>query len=309
MERRDEGFVTLGGIEQWVTVRGDDDTNPVLLVLHGGPGMPYSLFTPRLREWERSFTVVQWDRRGAGRTFRRNGPSGCGPMTFEQQIADAVELRAWLEQRLPGRRVVLLSSSAGTLVGLPLVRRSPQSFAAYVACDFNAGVQSEKAAEPATLAFHRARGRARDVQFLEGLPAPEQRTLADFERLMRLRDRSANGRGVSDVFMPLMKPMMLRQPLDLLAVIRGLGFCTAQLFRELITFDAQREAPRLELPFFVLQGADDVFTPPSAARRYWETVDAREKVFEELAGCGHVGAFAQPERLLEFLSRRVVPAV
>ena len=67
-------FVTIGGIEQWVTIRGWDRDNPVLLFLHGGPGdvtnpWAFALFAP----WEKHFTVVQWDQRGAGRTLRKTG--------------------------------------------------------------------------------------------------------------------------------------------------------------------------------------------------------------------------------------------
>ena len=63
-------YVSIGGIEQWVTIRGEDRANPVLLFLHGGPGdvtspWTFALFAP----WEKHFTVVQWDQRGAGRTL------------------------------------------------------------------------------------------------------------------------------------------------------------------------------------------------------------------------------------------------
>lgn len=73
----DEGrFVRLGGVEQWIQIRGEDRTNPVVLVLHGGPATSYMGLIPLFRPWERSFTVVQWDRRGVGRTFGHNGGRG-----------------------------------------------------------------------------------------------------------------------------------------------------------------------------------------------------------------------------------------
>src|SRR4051794_7467911 len=75
-------FVTVGGVEQWLQIRGEDRANPVLLVLHGGPGSPYSIFTPLLRSWERHFTVVHWDRRGAGRTLGRGGMPPASDLTF-----------------------------------------------------------------------------------------------------------------------------------------------------------------------------------------------------------------------------------
>ena len=66
-------FVELGGIPQWITIRGEDRANPVLLILAGGPGNSLVPLAPLFRAWERDFTVVQWDQRGAGRTYGRNG--------------------------------------------------------------------------------------------------------------------------------------------------------------------------------------------------------------------------------------------
>ena len=66
----EERFVRIGGIEQWIGIRGEDQNNPVLLVLHGGPGCSYSIFTPHLRSWEKCFTIVQWTSAAAARPFR-----------------------------------------------------------------------------------------------------------------------------------------------------------------------------------------------------------------------------------------------
>ena len=67
--------VEIGGIRQWITVRGRDRRNPILLVIHGGPAAPELpnryLFE---RPWEDYFTVVQWDQRGAGKTYALNDP-------------------------------------------------------------------------------------------------------------------------------------------------------------------------------------------------------------------------------------------
>jgi hypothetical protein len=75
----EQRFVTLGGTDQWIQLRGEDRANPVLLVLHGGPGWPNAVFTLPLRPWERHFTVVQWDHRGAGKTLRRTGKPAAAP--------------------------------------------------------------------------------------------------------------------------------------------------------------------------------------------------------------------------------------
>src|SRR5262245_50412884 len=72
----DEAFFTkIGGIDQWIAIRGQNRENPVILLLHGGPGIALSPM-PRdfLWSWSETFTVVLWDQRGAGKTFGRSGP-------------------------------------------------------------------------------------------------------------------------------------------------------------------------------------------------------------------------------------------
>ena len=56
---REEMFVRIGGIEQWITIKGDDRNNPVVLFLHGGPGDALSPFADALFVgWEKDFTLV-----------------------------------------------------------------------------------------------------------------------------------------------------------------------------------------------------------------------------------------------------------
>jgi pimeloyl-ACP methyl ester carboxylesterase len=308
----EERFVRIGGIEQWVSIRGEDAQNPVLLVLHGGPGSPYSLFTPSLRSWEKHFTVVQWDRRGAGKTLARNGRTGSGEMSFRRMRDDAIELCAILGERLPGRKLILLASSAGTMLGLPLVRARPDLFAAYVGTDFNVSVAaSEKVAHGETLAWATKNGSRGEVAFLSRLGAdPGHWDVDAYNRLMRLRDKTTrDGRGLAAIFMPLMVSSPAHGWRDLRAVVEGLSFCTERLFAEMLAFDARTVAPSVEVPFFVFQGDSDVFTPAAAVAAYCEELDAPFKHFELIPDSGHLGAFVRPERFLELLRRHVLPVV
>jgi len=110
----EERFVRIGGIDQWIGIRGEDPKNPVLLILHGGPGCSYSIFTPHVRSWEKHFTVVQWDQRGGGKTFSRMGRQGTGEISFEQLTNDAIEVVDYLRTHLRKDRIFLLASSIGS---------------------------------------------------------------------------------------------------------------------------------------------------------------------------------------------------
>jgi pimeloyl-ACP methyl ester carboxylesterase len=125
-------YVTIGGIEQWVTIRGWDRGNPVLLFLHGGPGdvtspWTFALFAP----WEKQFTVVQWDQRGAGRTLRKT-VSVAPTMTVDRMVQDGIELSEYLHKHLGKDKVVIVCHSFGTILGLGMARARPDLFYAYV---------------------------------------------------------------------------------------------------------------------------------------------------------------------------------
>lgn len=126
--------VKIGGIEQWVTIRGVDKRNPVLLMLHGGPGfveMPYSWYFQR--GWEDYFTVVQWDQRGAGKTYLLNDPAKLEPtMTRERMVEDTEEMVAWLRREFGKDKIFLLGHSWGSVLGLEFAQRRPQWLHAYI---------------------------------------------------------------------------------------------------------------------------------------------------------------------------------
>src|SRR5262249_23619281 len=122
-------FISMGGIEQWVTIRGDDRRNPVLLLLHGGPGDVQSPFGSNYLPYEKDFVLVQWDQRGAGRTFAKNGAAG---VTREKLIADGIDLAGQLHKRFPGAPLILFGHSWGSIIATGMALERPDLFAAYV---------------------------------------------------------------------------------------------------------------------------------------------------------------------------------
>ena len=111
--------VRIGGVDQWVTIRGDDQRNPVLLVLHGGPGyveMPLNWWYAR--SWEEYFTVVEWDQRGAGKTYLLNNPEAVAPtMTRERFVEDAEEMIEWLRKDFGKNKIFVWGHSWGSYLG------------------------------------------------------------------------------------------------------------------------------------------------------------------------------------------------
>src|SRR6185312_13026720 len=121
------GFVRIGGIDQWIGIQGTDSRNPAILYLHGGPGEAQSPFLEEFVPWERDFTVVNWDQRGSGRTYGKNGPQTPGlstpEMALERVSQDAREVAEYACSRLARKKLILVGQSWGAELGLHVVKR------------------------------------------------------------------------------------------------------------------------------------------------------------------------------------------
>jgi pimeloyl-ACP methyl ester carboxylesterase len=104
--------VRIGNVDQYILIRGNDTSLPVLLFLHGGPGMPAMYLAHAFqRDLEKDFVVVQWDRRAAGKSYREDITS---TLTTEQLVADTVDLTNVLRARFHQNKIYLVAHSWGT---------------------------------------------------------------------------------------------------------------------------------------------------------------------------------------------------
>jgi len=307
----EDRFVRIGGIDQWIGIRGEDRRNPVLLVLHGGPGCPYTIFTPVMRPWERHFTIVQWDRRGVGKTLGRNGKAGSRPLSFERMVDDAVELSEHLREHLGQDRLTVLAGSMGNLIGIPLVKRRPDLFAAYVATDLGGDARCESLSHELTCARLRTINNRKGLAELDAMGNdPTRWSRSDWNRKQQwIMKTDPRMRGVGKLLLSLICFAPDRSLRDVQHVISGLDFAAAELFRDYMAYDTRTLGPRFELPFFLFQGDADVFTPTALAEQYFAAVEAPHKEFALLRDAGHFAAFTRPEQFLELLLTRVRPRV
>ncbi len=124
----------IGGIDQWLNVRGQDRDNPLILFVHGGPAAPV---TPTMWQFQRPieeyFTVANWDQRGAGKTYGEADPEQVAPtIRIERYVDDAIEVAEHLRKRYGKRKIILMGHSWGTIVGMGAALKRPDLFHAYV---------------------------------------------------------------------------------------------------------------------------------------------------------------------------------
>lgn len=187
-------FVEINGIRQGMFMQSVDPSKPVLLFLHGGPGMPmFFLNTTHPTGLEQDFTVVWWEQRGAGLSFHRDLPPES--MTMDQLIADAIAVADYLRDRFGQDKIYLLGHSWGSFLGIQVAAAAPDRFHAYVGmAQIVYQLRSEVAAHAYVLEAYQARGDAAMVRKLQA--APVSMTDGTSDAWMRLRDEAMHAMGV-----------------------------------------------------------------------------------------------------------------
>ena len=295
-----ERYARIGGIEQWIEIRGDDTANPVLLLLHGGPGNAMSGLTYRLlRPLEARFTVAQWDQRGAGRTFARNGKAGSGEMSIARMVQDGIEVAEWLRAELGQDQVILVGLSWGSLLGTEMVHLRPDLFSAYVGTGQVVDMQRGEAESYAALmALLRAKGDAKGVAALEAIGPPPYATRKALFAQRRLLMK--NGSAIDRATMRQLPAVLLLSPgmslRDAWGAIAGGLFSLDRLYDALMAYDIRRLGTRFEIPMIYLQGADDIQTPTVLVKAYFEEIEAPDKKLVLLGdGAAHMAMVTHVE--------------
>jgi pimeloyl-ACP methyl ester carboxylesterase len=304
------GFVRIGEIDQWIGIQGHDARNPVILYLHGGPAEAQSPFLKQFTPWETDFTVVNWDQRGSGRTYGKNGPTTPGMSTPDAALdrlrLDAREVAEYARKRLSKKKIILVGQSWGAELGLQVVKRWPELFYAFVGTGqpVNWSLKIE-AQERWAKAQETAVG---DNETLKALSDTASLPMTDRTRMNASRKYVLSPSDLAYVKMmgtfigfPSTPP-----PGDAADWVAGGAFTSARLSMIETTLDARQLGLDIPIPFFVIQGREDHIAPFAVAQAYLAEVRAPKKVFIPIAG-GHYACFTNPTEFVDALRRYVRP--
>jgi pimeloyl-ACP methyl ester carboxylesterase len=285
------GLVPIGGIDQWVAVRGRDRSRPAILFLHGGPGEAQSPSLAMFAPWEARYVTAQWDQRGSGKTFEKYGTS-TPDMTLDRIARDAVEVAEEATRRLGVRKLILVGHSWGSMVGLKAIRLRPEVFHAFIGT--GQVVNGSQILERMRLSAVARAQAAKDTQAVVALSALGPEDMGDMTKLPLVFKWQAPFTGTDT---------------DYLQVEYGRSGPEADKWREGGRFSLSRLMPflpgyDLPVPYFVIQGRDDPRTPPDAARAFVQKIRAPATGYEEIDG-GHFACITNPTGFLDKLDQAV----
>jgi pimeloyl-ACP methyl ester carboxylesterase len=326
-------YVKIGGIDQWIQIRGEDRDNPVILFVHGGPGGSTIPMSSGWQPWEKYFTIVQWDQRGAGRTFRTTGESIATTTTLAQMTGDGVEVAEYLRVHLHKDRIGLIGHSWGSFLGIHIVKQRPELFYAFVGTGQVVGKQTfEKQFELTVTHLKALAQAANNIQALTELepisispdfskqpcdtisftsPAygtPECNIVQKWAKALSLPSIGAY-QFVGPVLPPFMPDFSL---LDWYYWWKGGSFSSTQLRRRsgpMIQSDLWSLGTDFSIPVFFFEGTEDFVTPIEPAYAYFERVKAPRKEFVLFKGGDHFIPLDRPDEFLTQLIEYIRPLV
>lgn len=307
--------VVLGGLRQWITIRGADRANPVLLYVHGGPGAAeMGRSWPYQRGWEDYFTVVQWDQRGTGKTLRDAGEAANREQLTRARMADdLVELMALVRERLGVKQVILLGHSWGNVIGLDAAQRRPAWVAAYVGVGPLMNLQAnERAQYEALLAEAGRRGDKTALAELQAIaPYPGDGEIP-FEKVNVARKwvmaygGLAAYRSDANFYFRAARLSPYYDFEDRLAIDAGGQLSVPALLTDMRRVDhtAIRE---VAFPMFMFLGRHDLTTPSSVIEPWLARLKAPVKRLVWFEHSAHLAPHEEPGRFLVALVQQVRP--
>ncbi len=302
--------VELGGVRQWLYLRGQDRDAPVLLFVHGGPGSPEM---PLARSFglrlEEHFVVVHWDQRASGKSALETVPPES--LTIERYVADAVELIELLRSRFDEQRVYLVGHSWGSLIGTLVARDRPELLHAYVGLGQVVDMRrNEEISHRFVLERARETGNHQAIEELEPLRPPYDHDLAELMVQRRWLDRFGGG-----IHEGSMAPFIVRGTLspeyslwELYSTLESMKGLLEQLWGQMADVDLIAQAPRLDVPVYFLTGRHDYNTPFELVEEYFEVLEAPHKEIVWFEHSAHSPNLEEPERYQAVLIDEILPA-
>ena len=295
--------VLLGGMQQTIHIWGTKSENPVVLFLHGGPGVPnrHGMAKNHMDLLD-DFTIVAWDQRGTGGSY-----FGCDPatLTLEQLIGDCAELIEYLCRTLQKKKIFLLGGSWGTELGTLVCQRYGELVAGYIGYgQVVNGIENENVSYAYTLEKAKQAGCAEDIAKLEEIGPPvDGQYQPVFEGLMAQRSLLKKYGGHSTkkggYFSGTVLPILTSPELSLrekIGTAKGYKVCLTQMWPTIVHYDFIRDCGPFAMPYYIFQGRLDQNTPSSLVQAYYDSIEAPDKALVWFEHSAHGPLGEEPEK-------------
>ncbi len=301
--------MTLGGVTQSVTIRGRNKKAPILIWLHGGPGMDATgMWRHYNAALEDHFLVVYWTQRGTGRSYSSDIP--VKSMNLSQFVADLDQLVGILKRRFGQEKVALAGHSWGTNIGVAYAQAHPDNVSVYVGIGQIANsAEGERRSYDFALNEARRRGNAEALADLEKVGPPPYPMEGLFIQRGWLEKFGGAWHEPRSLFQLMLTSFKAREMTwyDGIKFQAAMDFSGNALKSEIDSFDWMNKATRFAVPVFIVAGRYDRNTDADLAHEYFDKINAPIKQFKWFEQSAHSPPFEEPQAFNEFMIRDVLP--
>lgn len=298
-------FVNIGGLRQGMFIKSKNIGNPVLLYLHGG--IPDYFLTGKYPTGlEHYFTVVWWEQRGSGLSYRPNIPTET--MNLDQMISDTKEVTNYLRTRFGQEKIYLMGRSGGSFIGIHVAARAAELYHAYIGVgQMSDHLKSERMAYEYMLKKYGDAGDMKMVRKLEASPVTDVIPYG----YLKLRDRAMHSLGIgttrdmksiiSGIFIPSLtcREYTLKEKFNLWRAKSQSG--VHPIWNEMIATDWIKQVNEVNIPVYFFHGIYDYTVSYTLAKKYLEAIQAPVKGFYTFGNSAHSPIFEEPEKVTKIL--------
>ena len=301
-------FIEVNGDRQSLRYRAAAEGLPVILFLHGGPGVcDRHLVLGAHSAMAERYTMVCWDQRGSGKSYNKQIRKS--DISLDTYVEDAEFVLEYLAGKFGVRRVIVSGHSWGTAIGTALAAKRPDLVAAYIGQgQFVNGAENERVSYEFCLAQARERGDKKALKILES-GAPVDGVYPDRRSMMTQRDclsryGGAIYRGKQGLVKGLLMPLLKTKEYTLADIVKyaqGATYLSDVMWSDVV---GQRLSAikRLDVPVVITQGRHDYNTPSAIAQEWFEALEAPSKTWVWFEDSAHSPDVEEPEKWSAVLS-------
>ena len=304
--------VVLGDVPQWISIRGRDVWNPILLHLDTAPGVS-DLAAGRhyAQELEKHFVVVHWDQRGAGKSFN---PKQTGSLQLERYVSDTIELAGQLRGRFRQDKVYLVGHGFGALVAFMAAQQHPGLFHALVAvAPMVSAARNEQVAYRFALDAAAQAGDTATLERLRSAGPPPYTGKDMFAKYAATRDaavrlaasmypdneyRRSGGAPPADApeYLPSERERLPQAEADVFATV----------YPQAARVNLAEQVPSLGVPVYFAMGRYDRTTCATTVESYFNALQSPKKAFVWFEQSGVAPIYEEPNAFVQFMVSTVL---